>query len=74
MRPGRSVTSILPSGKNASDHGYTSPLATVWIFKLPAEVGTTGSAAYAWLTLRNTINAATSRMPISLPAAVDCAA
>src|SRR5258708_22102611 len=37
MRPGRSVTSILPSGKNASDHGWTRPLATVCTSSCPAD-------------------------------------
>jgi hypothetical protein len=37
IRPGRSVTSIRPSGRNASDQGLTSPLATVWTSSWPAE-------------------------------------
>src|SRR6267142_1654001 len=37
MRPGRSVTSILPSGRNASDHVWTSPLATVCTSSCPTE-------------------------------------
>ena len=37
MRPGRSVTSILPSGKNASAQGCTRPVATVCTSSCPAE-------------------------------------
>ena len=37
IRPGRSVTSIRPSGRNASDQGLTSPLAIVWTSSGPAD-------------------------------------
>src|SRR4051794_17991406 len=37
MRPGRSVTSILLSGRNASAHGWTKPPATVCTSSCPAE-------------------------------------
>src|SRR5882757_2129494 len=37
MRPGRSVTSILLSGRNASAHGWTSPPATICTSSCPAE-------------------------------------
>ena len=47
IRPGRSVTSMRPSGKNASDHGCTKPLATVCTEISPAELGNFGSAACA---------------------------
>src|SRR5688572_28602604 len=33
MRPGRSVTSILPSGANATSHGWTSPF---WMTLVPS--------------------------------------
>src|ERR1043165_3170880 len=38
-RPGRSVTSIRPSGRNASPHGWTSPRATVSTSSGPALEG-----------------------------------
>ena len=48
MRPGRSVTSMRPSGRKASDHGCTRPLATVSTAMSPAEVGKVGGCgAYA---------------------------
>ena len=37
MRPGRSVTSILPSGRKASAQGCTRPLAKVCTSSCPAE-------------------------------------
>ena len=37
MRPGRSVTSIRPSGRKASAQGYSSPWATVSTVMAPAE-------------------------------------
>ena len=36
-RPGRSVTSMLPSGRNASAHGCDSPPTTVSTFRSPAD-------------------------------------
>src|SRR3954463_8269373 len=62
-RPGRSVTSMRPSGRKASDHGCDSPETTVSTWMLPAEernvwpnagVVTTRSAstdAYAFISL-----------------------
>ena len=44
MRPGRSVTSILPSGRNASDHGWTRPLAKVRTSSSPADERNTVSS------------------------------
>src|SRR3954463_9551755 len=37
MRPGRSVTSMRPSGRKANAHGCDSPPATVSILRSPAE-------------------------------------
>src|ERR1700712_3945240 len=44
MRPGRSVTSILPSGRNASDHGLTRPLAKLRTSRAPADDGNSVSS------------------------------
>ncbi len=47
-RPGRSVTSIRPSGRKAIPHGCSSPLATVSTVSAPAEEFTrTGCCAIA---------------------------
>src|SRR5215468_5167408 len=54
IRPGRSVTSMRPSGKNASDHGFTKPSATVRTDRSPAELGNVGSAALANLHIAST--------------------
>lgn len=43
--PGRSVTSMRPSDKKASDHGFCSPLATSVSLTLPASVRTIRSRA-----------------------------
>ena len=42
MRPGRSVTSMRPSGRNASAQGWTRPLATVSNLELARRRGKTG--------------------------------
>ena len=47
MRPGRSVTSILPSGRNASAQGWTRPLAMVCTSSWPADERTRLFAARA---------------------------
>ena len=47
MRPGRSVTSMRPSGRKASDQGCTRPPAMVSTAILPAEEGKIGGAATA---------------------------
>jgi hypothetical protein len=58
-RPGRSVTSILPSGRNASPHGWTSPRAIVSTLRFPAlegnvcaDAGVTQQAARATKSTR----------------------
>jgi hypothetical protein len=47
MRQGRSVTSMWPSGKKASDQGCANPPATVSTLRSPAEEGKIGAAAQA---------------------------
>ena len=42
MRPGRSVTSIFPSGRNASAHGLARPFAMVRTSSSPADEPNTG--------------------------------
>ena len=44
MRPARSVTSMRPSGRKASDQGCTRPPATVSTLRFPAEEVNTGCA------------------------------
>ena len=53
MRPGRSVTSIRPSGRNASDHGWASPLATVWTSSWPADDAKEVFSPRVEVTIRN---------------------
>src|SRR5262245_12861750 len=70
MRPGRSVTSMRPLGRKASDHGCDRPCATVWTASLPAELEKVGSAAStALLVARTAPNANIDRMPTSFDAA-----
>ena len=53
MRPGRSVTSILPSGRNASDHGLTRPLAKVRTSSPPADDGNSVSSPRVPVAITN---------------------
>src|SRR5882672_8366571 len=53
MRPGRSVTSILPSGRNASDHGLTRPRAKVRTSRPPADDGNSVSSPRVPVAITN---------------------
>ncbi len=53
MRPGRSVTSIVPSGRNASAHGLTRPLATVRTSSSPADDPNAGASPRVPVAIRN---------------------
>jgi hypothetical protein len=66
MRPGRSVTSMRPSGKKASDQGCTRPEATVSTLRLPANEGKICGAAD--VTPIDASSAATSRKINRIPA------
>src|SRR5262249_58831804 len=71
IRPGRSVTSMRPSGRKARDQGCDRPCETVWTVRLPAELGKVGSAACTVLLVaRNTLNARTDRILFSFDAAL----
>src|SRR5882757_6729307 len=53
IRPGRSVTSMRPSGRNASAHGLTRPVATVWTSSCPADEANQAFSPRAPVAIRN---------------------